>query len=126
MADRLAHEIGNALVPLATHQQLLAEKYKDKEFRESLDQALADGLMDAAVLTRYETAVRPESLRWSEWVKGQLDKVTCALEELERRSGSDRSTASSGCSRTRVCAIWQAKQTGNAVSSTWCSESART
>ena len=44
MADRLAHEIGNALVPLATHQQLLAEKYKDKEFRESLDQALADGV----------------------------------------------------------------------------------
>jgi signal transduction histidine kinase/CheY-like chemotaxis protein len=44
MADRLAHEIGNALVPLATHQQLLAEKYRDKEFRESLDQALADGV----------------------------------------------------------------------------------
>ena len=44
MADRLAHEIGNALVPLATHQQLLAEKYKDKEFRESLDQVLADGV----------------------------------------------------------------------------------
>ena len=44
MADRLAHEIGNALVPLATHQQLLAEKYTDREFRESLDQALADGV----------------------------------------------------------------------------------
>jgi nitrogen fixation/metabolism regulation signal transduction histidine kinase len=44
MADRLAHEIGNALVPLSTHQQLLAEKYKDKEFRESLDVALADGV----------------------------------------------------------------------------------
>jgi signal transduction histidine kinase/CheY-like chemotaxis protein len=44
MSDRLAHEIGNALVPLATHQQLLAEKYRDKEFRESLDQALADGV----------------------------------------------------------------------------------
>ena len=44
MSDRLAHEIGNALVPLATHQQLLAEKYKDREFRESLDQALADGV----------------------------------------------------------------------------------
>jgi len=25
MADRLAHEIGNAMVPLSTHQQLLAE-----------------------------------------------------------------------------------------------------
>jgi signal transduction histidine kinase len=44
MADRLAHEIGNALVPLSTHQQLLAEKFKDKEFRESLDHALADGV----------------------------------------------------------------------------------
>ena len=44
MADRLAHEIGNAMVPLSTHQQLLAEKYKDKEFRESLDHALADGV----------------------------------------------------------------------------------
>ena len=44
MSDRLAHEIGNALVPLATHQQLLAEKYQDKEFRVSLDHALADGV----------------------------------------------------------------------------------
>ncbi len=44
MADRLAHEIGNAMVPLSTHQQLLAEKYKDKEFRESLDHAMSDGV----------------------------------------------------------------------------------
>jgi signal transduction histidine kinase len=44
MADRLAHEIGNAMVPLSTHQQLLAEKYNDKEFRKSLIQALADGV----------------------------------------------------------------------------------
>ena len=26
MAERLAHEIGNAMVPISTHQQLLAEK----------------------------------------------------------------------------------------------------
>jgi signal transduction histidine kinase len=32
------------MVPLSTHQQLLVEKYKDKEFRESLDHALADGV----------------------------------------------------------------------------------
>ena len=44
MADRLAHEIGNAMVPLSTHQQLLAEKFNDKEFRESLDHALGDGV----------------------------------------------------------------------------------
>jgi signal transduction histidine kinase/CheY-like chemotaxis protein len=44
MADRLAHEVGNAMVPLSTHQQLLADKYKDPEFRASLDIALADGV----------------------------------------------------------------------------------
>jgi signal transduction histidine kinase len=44
MADRLAHEIGNAMVPLSTHQQLLAEKFSDPEFRESLDHALAGGV----------------------------------------------------------------------------------
>jgi signal transduction histidine kinase len=44
MADRLTHEIGNALVPLSTHQQLLTDKWKDPEFRASLDIALADGV----------------------------------------------------------------------------------
>jgi two-component system CheB/CheR fusion protein len=44
MADRLAHEIGNAMVPLSTHQQLLVEKFNDPEFRESLDHALGDGV----------------------------------------------------------------------------------
>ncbi|HPY31560.1 MAG TPA: response regulator [Verrucomicrobiota bacterium] len=44
MADRMAHEIGNALVPIAAHQQLLTEKYRDPEFRASLNEALADGV----------------------------------------------------------------------------------
>ncbi len=44
MADRLAHEVGNALVPLSTHQQLLGEKFKDPEFRASLDLAMSDGV----------------------------------------------------------------------------------
>ena len=50
------------------------------------DQSLADGLMDAAVLVRYETAVRPETLRWNDWVTGQLDKVTSGLVDLEQRA----------------------------------------
>lgn len=49
-------------------------------------QSLADGIMDAAVLARYETAARPEALRWNEWTAGQVDKVTCGLAELERRA----------------------------------------
>ena len=44
MSDRLAHEIGNALVPISTHQQLIADQYRDPDFRESLDLALADGV----------------------------------------------------------------------------------
>jgi signal transduction histidine kinase len=44
MADRLTNEIGNAMVPLSTHQQLLAEKWKDAEFRASLNVALAEGV----------------------------------------------------------------------------------
>jgi signal transduction histidine kinase/ActR/RegA family two-component response regulator len=44
MAERLSHEIGNALVPLSTHQQLLAEKYRDPAFRASLDVALGEGV----------------------------------------------------------------------------------
>jgi nitrogen-specific signal transduction histidine kinase/DNA-binding NarL/FixJ family response regulator len=44
MADRMAHEIGNALVPLSTHQQLLKERYKDPEFRATLEVAMADGI----------------------------------------------------------------------------------
>ena len=56
-------------------------------WRVLVDQSLADGIMDAAVLARYEAAVRPEPLRWADWSAGQLDKVTCGLDELERRAG---------------------------------------
>ena len=44
MADRLAHEIGNALVPVSTHQQLLGDQYLDPDFRSSLDLALSEGV----------------------------------------------------------------------------------
>lgn len=42
MADRIAHEVGNTIVPLSTYQQLLGEKFRDTEFRASLDTALLD------------------------------------------------------------------------------------
>ena len=46
-------------------------------------QALADGLLDAAVLIRYENTLRPESLRWDDWGSGQMAKVDGALADLE-------------------------------------------
>lgn len=44
MAEHLAHEIGNSLVPLSTHQQLLQDSINDPEFQESLSAALASGV----------------------------------------------------------------------------------
>ncbi len=43
MAERLAHEIGNAIVPISTHQQLYKEKIADPEFQQSLATAMEDG-----------------------------------------------------------------------------------
>jgi len=47
-------------------------------------QSLGDGILDAAVLLRYEGALRPEALRWADWVSGQWSKVRGGLNELER------------------------------------------
>jgi len=47
-------------------------------------QALADGILDAAVLSRYEMALRPETLRWDDWLSGQQQKIIHALDQLEQ------------------------------------------
>ncbi len=65
-------------------------------------QSLADGIMDASVLARYETAARPEPLRWSDWLEGQLAKVTSGLDALEAGVGAfgervDLGTIAVGC-----------------------------
>lgn len=44
MAEHLAHEIGNSVVPLSTHQQLLDTGMDDPEFRVSLSEALGAGV----------------------------------------------------------------------------------
>lgn len=45
--------------------------------------ALADGVLDAALLVRYETVIRPDALRWNDWLDGQWAKVERGLDELE-------------------------------------------
>jgi signal transduction histidine kinase len=66
MADRLTHEIGNALVPLSTHQQLLGDKWKDPEFRASLDLALADGVKRVSRLINQMRFLARDTLASSE------------------------------------------------------------
>jgi glutathione S-transferase len=46
-------------------------------------QALGDGLLDAALLLRYETFMRPEPLRWADWINGQRGKMNAALDAME-------------------------------------------
>jgi len=45
-------------------------------------QSLGDGILDAALLARYEDVARPEPLRWSAWRAGQLDKAETSLAHL--------------------------------------------
>ena len=47
-------------------------------------QALGDGLLDAALLLRYEDFLRPETLRWKDWADGQSFKMRGALADIEK------------------------------------------
>lgn len=65
-------------------------------------QSLADGILDAALLARYERILRPEALRWAEWEDGQLRKIRRSLDQLETEVGVfagrlDIGTIATGC-----------------------------
>ena len=47
-------------------------------------EALADGIIDAVLLTAYEWRLRPEAIRYQPWVDGQTAKVERALAALEQ------------------------------------------
>ena len=70
--DYLDHLSAGRLVPAG-----------EDRWRVLRDQAIADGLTDAALLARYERALRPEPLRWAEWDAGQIGKIERALDLLE-------------------------------------------
>lgn len=68
---------GNRLIPV----------HGDKHWKTLRRQALGDGIIDAAILRRYELAARPENLRWDDWLKGQQLKVDLGLDVAEREAG---------------------------------------
>ena len=59
-------------------------------------QALADGLLDAAILCRYETFLRPAERQWTDWVDGQRAKFRRALDALEGEADSFGDTVDIG------------------------------
>ncbi|NIE76627.1 glutathione S-transferase [Pantoea sp. Ap-967] len=44
----------------------------------------ADAIMDAAVLSRYESFLRPEDKRWDAWLEAQSEKIRRSLANLEQ------------------------------------------
>jgi glutathione S-transferase len=65
-------------------------------------QAQGDGILDAALLARYETFLRPEERRWPEWILGQKLKFRRALDALEAEADAfggtvDIGTITTGC-----------------------------
>jgi len=71
-------------------------------WRTLTEHALADGMLGAALLARYETALRPEALRWDAWYEGQMGKVRDGLRQLETRAADlhgrvDIGTLAVGC-----------------------------
>lgn len=46
-------------------------------------QSLGDGMLDAALLARYEDVARPEPFQWADWKAAQLDKIHTSLAALE-------------------------------------------
>ena len=73
--DYLDHQhVGNPLIP----------RDGSARWRRLTLASMADGIMDAAVLVRYETAMRPAEKHWDQWLDEQRNKIRRALAELER------------------------------------------
>lgn len=51
-------------------------------------QALADGLLDAALLARYEYTARPAEKRYDAWRAAQLVKVRACLDTIEQQAAA--------------------------------------
>jgi len=58
-------------------------------------QAIAQGMAEAMVSVRYETALRPELLRWPLWIADQQDRFWSGLAWFERQVERTLSTAGS-------------------------------
>jgi glutathione S-transferase len=74
----------------------------EARWRALTEQALADGLLGASLLIRYETVDRPQQFRWPAWIQGQMAKIHDAMDRFEKvfASGEERvdiGTISIGC-----------------------------
>ncbi|AVO61678.1 glutathione S-transferase [Pseudomonas chlororaphis] len=67
--------------------------------------ALADGIMDASVLIRYEQALRAPEKHWEQWLDGQRDKIRRALAVLEADAIAELASHFDVASISVACAL---------------------
>ena len=64
-------------------------------------ESYADGMIDASLLVRFETALRPEEFRWQGWIDGQSKKVDNVMDQMEQdvasMTGVDAAAIAFGC-----------------------------
>ena len=83
----------------------LFPKEGDERWRALSLQSLGDGLLDAALLARYETVARPAEFQWQEWRSAQLLKVAACMDAIESLSPSLRREAPTIGEVTIGCAL---------------------
>ena len=87
--------VGNPLIP----------KEGSARWRRLTLASLADALMDAALLIRYETFLRPEEKHWSEWLAAQQEKIARTLAYFEAEAVTELSTHFDVASISVACAV---------------------
>ena len=87
--------VGNPLIP----------KEGSARWRRLTLASLADALMDAALLIRYETFLRPEEKHWAEWLDAQQEKIARTLAYFEAEAVTELSTHFDVASISVACAV---------------------
>jgi glutathione S-transferase len=94
--DFLDHQhVGNPLIP----------REGSARWRRLTLASLADALMDAALLIRYETALRPEEKHWDLWLHNQQEKIERTLAYFEQEAITELSSSFDVASITVAAAL---------------------
>lgn len=67
-----------------------------KRFRALTLLALGQGLAEAAVGLRYETAARPQGLQWQEWIDRTHKRIAAACDDADRNWSADLAGITAG------------------------------
>ena len=94
--DYLDHQhVGNPLIP----------RDGSARWRRLTLASMADGIMDAAVLVRYESALRPVEKHWAPWLDEQRNKIRRTLAELEQDAIAELASHFDVASISVACAL---------------------